>query len=128
VRKGVVSPLDWDTAGLLTLLPLPPPSSLLPSATTLCQLAASPGYEAKLVQDGIVPALVSLSTVTLQLMHVAILTLLHLSCVEERYSKVEEVDDAALQFSGYSLTPEMEVMLLKCLVNLTGELKVWWWW
>jgi hypothetical protein len=37
-----------------------------------------------------------------------------------RYAKIEEVDDAALKYTSYSLTPEIESMLLKCLCNLTG--------
>jgi hypothetical protein len=56
----------------------------LECAQTLCNLAACRGAEGRLVQDGVVPALVSLSSVSIQLMMIAIMTLLNLSCVAER--------------------------------------------
>lgn len=113
IRSGAVPTI-------ISLLMSPVRKIKLDCAQTLCNLAACPGMEGHLVQEGLVPALMSLSTVTIQLMHLAIMALLNLSCVDKSYPKIEEVADAALQYTTFSLTAEMELMLLKCLCNLTG--------
>lgn len=118
LRKDIIRAGAVPT--LIALMMSPLRKIKIDCALTLCNLAACPGMEAHLVQDGLVPALVSLSSVTVQLMHIAIMALLNLSCVDKPYQKIEEVGDAALQFTMYSLTNEMELMLLKCLCNLTG--------
>lgn len=89
-------------------------------AQCVCNLSACKGSEFLLVQEGVIPAMLALSAASAQFMHITLMTLLNLSCVDSAYNRIEEVDDAALQLATFSLTPEMEALVLKCLCNLSG--------
>mmetsp|Transcript_16939 Transcript_16939/g.34865 ORF Transcript_16939/g.34865 Transcript_16939/m.34865 type:complete len:1291 (+) Transcript_16939:79-3951(+) len=89
-------------------------------ARALCNLSASPNSEEELVRQGAVPALLNLSQVSAQLMEVVMMTLLNLSCVDDRYSKIDEVNDAVIHMGGSDLTARIEKLLISAIVNLTA--------
>jgi hypothetical protein len=89
-------------------------------ARALCNLAASAGMEEELVRLGAVGALLSVSTSSIQLMEVVLMALLNLSCVDERFSRIDEVNDAVLHLSTFSMNARMEKMLVSCICNLTA--------
>jgi hypothetical protein len=128
LRKAVIETGCVPT--IISLMLFPNRKVKLECAQTLCNLAACRGFEGRLVSDGIMPALgtltsmpserMTLDRVLLDLMTIAIMTLLNLSCVEEKFPKIEEVDVAALDYTLWPLSNQMELLLLKCLCNLTG--------
>jgi len=89
-------------------------------ARALCNLAAEPGMEEDLVRLGATGALLAVSTSSIQLMEVVLMALLNLSCVDERYSRIDEVNDAVLHLSTFSMNVRMEKMLVSCICNLTA--------
>ena len=86
----------------------------------LCNLASSVGDEEEIVRQGAVGSLLAVSTSSVQLMEVVLMALLNLSCVDERYSRIDEVNDAVLHLSGFSMNGRMETMLVSCICNLTA--------
>lgn len=81
------------------------------AARALCNLASSVGDEEEIVRQGAVGSLLAVSTSSVQLMEVVLMALLNLSCVDERYSRIDEVNDAVLHLSGFSMNGRMETML-----------------
>ena len=65
-------------------------------ARALCNLAVSPGDEEELVRQGVVQSLLQVSTSSIQLMEVVLMALLNLSCVDERYGRIDEVNKGNL--------------------------------
>ena len=89
-------------------------------ARALCNLAATDGNEEDLVRYDAVASLLAVSSCSIQLMGVVLMALLNLSCVEKRYTRIDEVNDAIIHLAGFSLTPFMEKMLVSCICNLTA--------
>ncbi|GMH92965.1 hypothetical protein TrVE_jg7750 [Triparma verrucosa] len=89
-------------------------------ARALCNLSAHPGTEEELVRQNCVPALLSMSTSSIQLMEVVLTSCLNLSCTRLRYGRIDEVNDAVIHLSGFSMNVKMERMLVGAICNLTA--------
>ena len=84
-------------------------------AIALCNLSALAGSENKLVSENAVAALLSMSTSSVQIMETCLLGLSNLSCIDEMYGRIEDVNVAVLQLSNFNMSPRMEQMLIGCL-------------
>ncbi|GMI12582.1 hypothetical protein TrLO_g12999 [Triparma laevis f. longispina] len=89
-------------------------------ARALCNLSAHSGTEEELVRQNCVPALLSMATSSIQLMEVVLTSCLNLSCTKLRYARIDEVNDAVIHLSGFSMNVKMERMLVGAICNLTA--------
>ena len=71
------------------------------------------------MSENAVGALLVMSHVSVPVTETCMLTLSNLSCIEEMYSRIEDVNVAVLQLANLEMSPRMERMLVGCLCNLS---------
>lgn len=71
------------------------------------------------MQASAVPALLNMASASIHAMETILLTLCNLSCVEDMYSHIEDLNSAIVQLSNFSMSGRMEQMLVGCLCNLS---------
>jgi hypothetical protein len=89
-------------------------------ARAICNLCCAPGCEQKAAKDGAAYCLSNIASSYPHLIDVCLKGLLNMSCVSEKYIKIEEVNDAVLNINNHVMTVEQEILLLSALCNLSA--------
>ena len=106
-------------AAIVSLTAAPDPEIQNHCAVSLVNLSSVCGGEAAIVQASAVPALLNMASASIHAMETILLTLCNLSCVEDMYSHIEDLNSAIVQLSNFSMSGRMEQMLVGCLCNLS---------
>ena len=106
-------------AAIVSLTTAPDPEIQNHCAVALVNLSSVRGGEAAIVQASAVPALLNMASASIHAMETILLTLCNLSCVEDMYSHIEDLNTAIVQLSNFSMSARMEQMLVGCLCNLS---------
>ena len=88
-------------------------------AQALCNLCCESGYEYKAVKEGAPYALVQIASICPENTIVCLTALLNISCVTEKFPRVEEVTEALLHFNT-GLIEDEEVVWISALCNLSS--------
>ena len=90
-------------------------------ARAVCNLCNSHGSEAKAIRDGATIIVSHIASQSPETLDICISALLNLSCVPDRYSKIEEINDAILLINALpSLTETQDELILSTLCNLSA--------
>jgi len=89
-------------------------------AKIICNLSSSSGFEQRMVRDGASFILINIGMNYHTVLEICLKSLLNLACVPEKYSKIEEVNDAILHFAAMPLHSVQEITLLSALCNLSA--------
>lgn len=87
---------------------------------TLCNLAAEPGYEQRIVKEGAVAAAMAAVVMSSKFRELGLTMLLNLSCVPEKYNKMEDVSDAVLHAAPLVTNVTQEALILRALCNFSA--------
>ncbi|KAJ1445719.1 armadillo-type protein [Pelagophyceae sp. CCMP2097] len=88
-------------------------------AAALVNLSMIAGGEALVVGAGGVGALLGMAAASMARMEVILVALCNLSCVEEMYPRLEDMNAAVAHLANFALSERLEVMLVGCLANLS---------
>ena len=86
----------------------------------LCNLCCEHGYEHRAVKEGAPYALVQIASICPENTMTCLITLLNISCVKDRFARIEEVTDALLHFYSIKLEEDERVVVLSALCNLSA--------
>lgn len=88
-------------------------------ASALCNLCCETGYEYKAVKEGTPYALIQIASICPENTLSCLTALLNISCVTEKFPRVEEVTEALLHFTS-GLSEEEEIVWISALCNLSS--------
>jgi hypothetical protein len=88
-------------------------------ASALCNLCCETGSEYKAVKEGAPYALIQISLICPENTLTCLTALLNISCVTEKFARVEEVTEALLHFTT-GLREEEEIVWISALCNLSS--------
>lgn len=88
-------------------------------ASALCNLCCESGYEYKAVKEGAPYALIQIASICPENTLTCLTALLNISCVTEKFPRVEEVTEALLHFTT-GLTEDEEIVWISALCNLSS--------
>jgi hypothetical protein len=86
----------------------------------LCNLCIEPFAEIRAIKDGVPFALMHALSTFPNCIDVCLRAFLNLSCVAEKYPRIEEVSDALMHFNNFALTVENEILIASALCNLSA--------
>jgi hypothetical protein len=86
----------------------------------LCNLCCFEGSEYRAVKEGAPYALVQISSICPENILICLTTLLNLSCVTDKYARIEEVTDALLHFFSMPISEEEQILILSAFCNLSS--------
>lgn len=100
------------------------PSATIQSdiARAVCNLCNSSGSESRAIRDGatVIASHIASSIPDKDIVTICITVALNLSCVSERYTKLEDIHDAILAMNTLPLDEEQDKILLQALCNLSA--------
>lgn len=86
----------------------------------ICNLCCESGFEAKLVRDGCAAVVPNMISACPEVVDVGLKILLNLSCVPDKYSRIEDLVETLMHFSGVFLSEEGEHLVISILCNLSA--------
>jgi len=86
----------------------------------ICNLCCENGYEAKLVRDGCAASVPNMINACPEVNDVGLRILLNLSCVPDKYSRIEDIIETLMHFSSTFLSEEGEHLVISILCNLSA--------
>lgn len=86
----------------------------------ICNLCCENGYEAKLVRDGCAATVPNMINACPEVSDVGLKILLNLSCVPDKYSRIEDIIETLMNFSTIFLSEEGEHLVISILCNLSA--------
>ena len=86
----------------------------------ICNLCCVPNYEWKMVKDGVPFAIMNIAAACPETYHICLQTLVNMSAVHDKYSRIEDLTEAAIYFTNLFLNEEQEVLLLSIFCNLSS--------
>lgn len=108
-------------ASIIALASTPSKSVKAACCRAMCNLCCFEGSEYRAVKEGAPYALFQISSVCPENTLICLTTLLNLSCVNDKYARIEEVTDALLNFFAMpSITEEDQIVILSAFCNLSA--------
>lgn len=96
-------------------------SAKMDCCRALCNLCCVNGHEHRAVKEGAPYALVQIASACPNIVDVCLKTLINISCVTERYTKMEEViDTLIIHFSTLHLSQSEDILLIAAMCNLSA--------
>lgn len=86
----------------------------------LCNLCYQKGHEPRAVKDGVPLTVYQIAVACPDLVHLCLKTLLNLSCVPEKFSRLEEVMETLMLLNSFPLTEEDDLLVISILSNLSA--------
>lgn len=88
----------------------------------ICNLCCEVGYEFKMVKEGIPYVVTHIATSCSDAYDVCLKILMNLTCVKEKYARIEDITEALIYFTSNSLSLnyEQELLLLSAFRNLAS--------
>lgn len=86
----------------------------------ICNLCCVPNYEFKMVKDGVPFAIMNIAAACPDTYSICLQTLVNMSAVPDKYSRIEDVTEAAIYFTNLFLNEEQEILLLSVFCNLSS--------
>jgi hypothetical protein len=87
----------------------------------ICNMCAVEGFEHRLVKENVPYTVMSISMAVPEVYNVSLITLLNLSCVSDRYNRIEDVSESLFYFFNQSsLNLEQELLMLQGFCNLSA--------
>lgn len=87
----------------------------------ICNLCCVPSYEFKMVKEGVPFTVLNIAAACPDTLDVCLKTLLNISCIPDKFARIEDVTEALLYFSSHNtLTLPQEILLLSALCNLSS--------
>lgn len=86
----------------------------------LCNLCYQKGQEPRAVKDGVPLVVYQIAVACPDLVNLCLKTLLNLSCVPEKFSRLEEVMETLLLLNAFPLTEEDDLLVISILCNLSA--------
>eukprot|EP00602_Paraphysomonas_sp_CaronLab_P011187 CAMPEP_0185041812 /NCGR_PEP_ID=MMETSP1103-20130426/41587_1 /TAXON_ID=36769 /ORGANISM="Paraphysomonas bandaiensis, Strain Caron Lab Isolate" /LENGTH=1453 /DNA_ID=CAMNT_0027581715 /DNA_START=6 /DNA_END=4367 /DNA_ORIENTATION=+ len=86
----------------------------------LCNLCCENGYEYRAVKEGAPYALVQIAAICPENTGICLQTLLNITCVTDKFARVEEVTDALLHFFSLKLQEEELIVVMSAFCNLSA--------
>jgi hypothetical protein len=98
------------------------PSKLVKTdcAKALCNLCCEPGNEYRAVKEGTPYSIVQIATAVPSNTLICLNTLLNISCVAEKFPRMEEVTDALLHFFMQPLDVKLQIIVMSAFCNLSA--------
>jgi hypothetical protein len=107
-------------AAIISLSAAPSKSVKAACSQALCNLCVEHGYEHRAVKEGAPYALMQIAAICPENTMTCLITLLNISCVKDRFGRMEEVTDALLHFYTLKLEEEERVVVMSALCNLSA--------
>eukprot|EP00605_Chrysophyceae_sp_TOSAG23-4_P002041 GSChrysophyteH1.ASY1.ANO1.2260.1 assembled CDS len=105
---------------ILNLTMIPIKLVRLECCKTLTNLMCVDGYESRSVRDGVAYTLMKVVSDDLDDLEIILMCFLNLTCVDDKYTRVEEVMDGIIQLSARKLPVHLESYIIKGLCNLSA--------
>jgi hypothetical protein len=86
----------------------------------ICNLCCVPNYEWKMVKDGVPFAIMNIAAACPETYSICLQTLVNMSAVNDKYSRIEDVTEAAIYFTNMFLNEDQEILLLSIFCNLSS--------
>ncbi|CAM9454047.1 unnamed protein product, partial [Ectocarpus fasciculatus] len=86
----------------------------------LCNLCYQKGQEPRAVKDGVPLVVYQIAVACPDLVNLCLKTLLNLSCVPEKFSRLEEVMETLMLLNGFPLTEDDDLLVISILCNLSS--------
>jgi hypothetical protein len=87
----------------------------------ICNMCAVEGFEHRLVKENVPYTVMSIAMAVPEVYNVSLIALLNLSCVSDRYNRIEDVSESLFYFFNQtSLRLEQELLMLQGFCNLSS--------
>lgn len=87
----------------------------------ICNLCSVAGYEHKLAKESVPFTVMNIALAVPETHYISLMALVNLSCVPEKYTRIEDVTEALLFFFNQpTLTVDQEILLLQGFCNLSA--------
>jgi uncharacterized membrane protein YgcG len=86
----------------------------------ICNLCCVPNYEFKMVKDNVPLTIMNIAAACPETYNICLQTLVNMSAVFDKYSRIEDVTEAAIFFTNLFLNEEQEILLLAIFCNLSS--------
>ncbi len=90
------------------------------SCKTICNLCCVPNFEHKMVKEGVPLTVNHIAIACPETTDLVLQTLLNLSCVMDKFPRIEDITEALLYFVASPLSPEQEIIAMQAFCNLSG--------
>eukprot|EP01041_Mallomonas_annulata_P001580 gene1580-3053_t len=86
----------------------------------LCNLCCEDGHEHRAVKENAPYAIIQIAQAEPTCVEICLLTLLNLSCVADKYTRMEEVTDTLIHFTMLPLNDKEDIILVSAMCNLSA--------
>jgi hypothetical protein len=86
----------------------------------ICNLALEVGSESRLVKDGLLASLMNIISYCPETVDICLMTLFNMSCVADRFARIEEMTEVLLRLSVFLTYRAQEALYLNVLCNLSA--------
>lgn len=107
-------------AAIISLSTAPSKSVKTDCAKALCNLCCEPGNEYRAVKEGTPYATMQIASAVPENTLICLNILLNISCVAEKFARMEEVTDALLHFYMQPLDGKLQIMVMSAFCNLSA--------
>jgi hypothetical protein len=90
------------------------------TAITMCNLCCEMGFESKLLKEGAAVTILHISLSCTELLDTCLKSLLNLSCIPDKYSRVEDITEAIMYYVGTNLSLEQDELIMCTITNLSS--------
>lgn len=93
----------------------------LDCARAICNLCCVSGYEYKLTKDGVPFTIMNIAAACPDIYSICLQALLNISCVNDKFSRIEDLTEALMYFNNLNnMEEEQEILLLSAFCNLSA--------
>jgi len=107
-------------AAIIALSSAPSKAVKSDCAKALCNLCCETGNEYRAVKEGTPYSIIQIATAVPKNTMVCLNTLLNISCVPEKFARMEEVTDALLHFYMQPLDVKLQIIVMSAFCNLSA--------
>lgn len=86
----------------------------------MCNLTCEAGFESKLLKEGAAVTMLHIALSCHELLDNCLRTLLNLSCIPDKFARVEDITEAIMYYVGYNLSLEQDELIMCTITNLSS--------
>lgn len=86
----------------------------------ICNLCVEEGHEFKMIKENVPFLITHIAHICPETFEIGLLTLLNISCIKEKFHRVEDITEQLISFNSFQLNAQEEALLLHTFVNLSA--------